>query len=315
MIESIFIKNFKKIRNAGATLSNFWKVNYLVGENGCGKSSVLSAISFINDAWNARPFFSQNSVVKINGDWDKSFELIWQDKSINPNNMSSINDWLTVKMIVPWWLPWFGRNGGLTYSENEHLRIDSISQLEFFNTTLRYRWFETLDVQKIVEDKDPFSSDIGRTIIKEWDIEIELTYLSDWIKSILKLRHVITLSSEGSTWVVIIEEPENNLNPKFHKKIPWFVELISSELVNRGFSDIQFFIATHSPFIISAAAELPGHKVYLVENGQTRDLEWNLWLWQEWYLWYECKKVVNEMLGVWFDDFQNKIVVCEWDPE
>jgi len=44
-------------------------------------------------------------------------------------------------------------------------------------------------------------------------------------------------------------------------------------LVNRGFSDIQFFIATHSPFIISAAAELPGHKVYLVENGQTRDLE------------------------------------------
>jgi AAA15 family ATPase/GTPase len=43
MLDSITIKNFKAITEL--TLSGLSNVNYLVGKNGCGKSSVLEAIS------------------------------------------------------------------------------------------------------------------------------------------------------------------------------------------------------------------------------------------------------------------------------
>jgi predicted ATP-dependent endonuclease of OLD family len=44
MLDSITIKNFKAITEL--TLSGLSNVNYLVGKNGCGKSSVLEAISY-----------------------------------------------------------------------------------------------------------------------------------------------------------------------------------------------------------------------------------------------------------------------------
>ena len=44
MLDSIEIKNFKRIGEEGLKLNNLKKVNYLVGENGSGKSSVLECL-------------------------------------------------------------------------------------------------------------------------------------------------------------------------------------------------------------------------------------------------------------------------------
>ena len=49
MLNSITINNFKAIQSEkGLTLNNLASVNYLVGENGCGKSSVLETISIFD---------------------------------------------------------------------------------------------------------------------------------------------------------------------------------------------------------------------------------------------------------------------------
>ena len=44
MLDSIEIKNFKRIGEEGLKLNNLKQVNYLVGENGSGKSSVLECL-------------------------------------------------------------------------------------------------------------------------------------------------------------------------------------------------------------------------------------------------------------------------------
>jgi len=48
---------------------------------------------------------------------------------------------------------------------------------------------------------------------------------------------------------ILIEEPETNLHPTFQKLLPQLFQELSKEL------KIQFLNSTHSPFIISAAAE------------------------------------------------------------
>jgi AAA15 family ATPase/GTPase len=47
MLDSITIKNFKAIKDPGLTLTGLANVNYLVGKNGCGKSSVLEGIQIL----------------------------------------------------------------------------------------------------------------------------------------------------------------------------------------------------------------------------------------------------------------------------
>lgn len=54
MLDSIEIKNFKRIQgdDKSLILKNLAKVNYLVGKNGCGKSSVLEMIALSNEIKN-----------------------------------------------------------------------------------------------------------------------------------------------------------------------------------------------------------------------------------------------------------------------
>lgn len=82
--------------------------------------------------------------------------------------------------------------------------------------------------------------------------------------------------------VILIDEPEHGLHPNFQKKIPKLL----SPLSNR-WTEFIIIVSTHSPFIISAVAELgeqefndckdktitrkqfqPTQKVYQIEDGQ-----------------------------------------------
>jgi hypothetical protein len=78
---------------------------------------------------------------------------------------------------------------------------------------------------------------------------------------------------------LILEQPEADLHPDWQKEIP----LILQEYACRD--NLQFFVATHSPFIITSAGEItekereensiakqsfiPSQKVYLIKEGQT----------------------------------------------
>jgi|688.fasta_scaffold140081_1 hypothetical protein len=115
-------------------------------------------------------------------------------------------------------------------------------------------------------------------------------------------------SKIGQPKIIQIEEPEVNLHPQYQKLIPSILNDISAE-----FSNTQFLISTHSPFIISAAGKIaekerlegkdPSQKVYLIEDGQTRDLFGELGKGNKGYAGGDCINVVNEMLGSDLSDY------------
>ena len=144
--------------------------------------------------------------------------------------------------------------------------------------------------------------------------KLEYKQLSDGLKKILSLT-VAIYASEKET--ILIDEIENCLHPDYQKLIPTIIQLVQEKKAKEG-KKVQYFISTHSPFIIAEAAKYGNpesgnsQKVYLLEDGQTRDLKGNLGLGQEGYSGNACKEVVNEMLGVDTSDFlPSKIVFCE----
>ena len=138
-------------------------------------------------------------------------------------------------------------------------------------------------------------------------IELNPHYLSSGVRKLHMLRTVLTkrfiesaIQTNNQLTLIVIEEPENFLHPLWQKRLITMLETIC---MNRAESQnpIQFFIATHSPFIINAAIEadrpryekykelinekkidddqfkkladensdfLPYHKVYHLEDGQ-----------------------------------------------
>jgi AAA15 family ATPase/GTPase len=74
MLESIEIKNFKRIGAEGLKLNNLKKVNYLVGENGSGKSSVLE-LMHLNDLI-CKDLFNNTKTLTDKTYIEKCFELL-----------------------------------------------------------------------------------------------------------------------------------------------------------------------------------------------------------------------------------------------
>jgi hypothetical protein len=102
----------------------------------------------------------------------------------------------------------------------------------------------------------------------------------------------------------LIEEPELTLNPKLQKEIPKFFHNITNDFKKAGI-EVQFLISTHSPFIVSAAAEFKdSQKVYLIEDGECLNPQGSKK--------GGAKRLGMEMLGAGVDDILPKtIVICE----
>ena len=112
-----------------------------------------------------------------------------------------------------------------------------------------------------------------------------------------------------SSLVLTIDEPETNFHPDFQKKL---VSIFHRLVLENKSIQLQFFIATHSPFIISEASKYPEtQKVYLIEGGQTVNLDGELGERQEGYSGYEAKEQANKLLGAGLDDFMDQIIICE----
>jgi AAA15 family ATPase/GTPase len=127
--------------------------------------------------------------------------------------------------------------------------------------------------------------------------KVILDFFEPKMQSLSKLQ-----DKHEKTWLIItIEEPETYFHPDFQKKlVPIFEDLVQKYKQYQ----LQFFISTHSPFIISAAAELPDQKVYLIEDGQCLNPEGSSK--------GGLKKQAIEMLGAGLDDFIPKtIIICE----
>ncbi len=344
MLHSISIKNFKKISDLGITPNNLTDINYLVGENWCGKSSVLEALEEVSTY-----------------SWIHNV-LWWEKRLINSKNFLSYPDRSDTdirilldqgeKQIVNGDTNYDGIFGVTRKNWSDQIRYHWNQKLSPIVKYIKYDIKIDRDAERIIKifEKYMNKQDIEhfcilffghwlpvkiseyQTSFQWYDIAlmnqrrkstmnhiamgtIEIRLLIQNIYDIAigedKYNDVIVFGDwESWSQIIIIEEPESHLHPRFQKFIPQIIDIFNKHYKGK----FQFFISTHSPFIISASAELDNQKVYLLKDGQTIDLIWDLWSAssQDWYMWYECKKLINEMLGVWFDDFQNKIILCEW---
>lgn len=327
MFDSITIKKFKKIWNIWITLSNLWRVNYFVGENGCGKSSVIEwiyawlknikyknfpsmSVSLTPNKWTPLTLVHQNNILNSN-------YKVWKLRDSESNSGLTNTSWMMLWNLdykdvieyshldllgVRWWD--FDKQTDLPKITKEKT-IQLFN--EIFEKQLIIKW-----VQKTLWNPDKWETSLQFYVEDKKSKKYNLNFMAWWYIYILKLALLLSLDIYKNNNIIIIEEPEQQLHPKIQKMIPKLIQVLCDKYPKK-----QFFITTHSPFIISWASEFLDQKVYLLEDGQTKDLEWNLWTVEShnWYYGYECKKVVNKMLWVWFDDFQNKIIVCEWDPE
>jgi predicted ATP-dependent endonuclease of OLD family len=232
------INNFKRFISE-IQLTNFTRVNYFVGTNGSGKSSILNAISYLNDGSNSRQLFHENGKVEFQLGDKKQF-IIWQSAAANPNHTSHHGN-LDLKIVTSEGYPEKGANGIVKLKFNYDNLIKD--QLDFINESFSLINTTKIEAERIINNDDPWDNSVGTRLFKENGKVIIPRFLSQGFQSLNDIRYIITQSlkyikpeefEKADALFYIFEEPENNLHPELQKKIPWL------------FNDILFYLFLHT---------------------------------------------------------------------
>jgi len=310
MTTKLTLKKFKKVTSE-ITFNDFAFVNYLVGENGSGKTSVLNALSYLNDGGNSRHFFGKESIVDFSVN-DKVAQLFWNIN--NPNkteNQSNLP--LNIHLMIS-----NGENEKGMNNLRGKAKIDSLIgigdavSLDRLNTFLEETGNSKLVAKKYIDQNDPFNQDNGRLIFESDSGTVDPTFIADGLRAKHNFSKtikewIVAIDNTNSTNIFIIEEPENNLHPNFQKEIPNILNSIFEKINPEIAKTIFFFISTHSPFIITASSKYHNHKVYPLQNGKPLSIDFYKQSWIETnesngYKGSQCAYIVNKMLGADISD-------------
>ena len=347
MLKSIKIQNFKAIKEPALELNNLASVNYLVGKNGSGKSSVLEALfefdlrQIFNGARRVLTPWREITMIQsiINSKYLNSYP-VWEQTEISISDYNTNNSGLSREInseIIS-----FTGNQVLNricifeFDSNTHVKlkplsscIESIFPPESKIGTLFNKLHDITNIDKIDANSSTYTIDPYLQVPKDKSSLNELANWSSGNKSLINFitnlwesykANSIYIDSKSTAFndqsnkfqfnhahdldyvICLIDEPENSLHPDYQKLIPE----ILAEFTKITNNKVQFIISTHSPFIISAAASLPDQKVYLIDDGKCTNPEGESG--------YGAKKQANELLGIGFEDYHHKIVICEGSP-
>ena len=237
MIDTIQIIDFQDLN---IQLNNCGKINYLVGKNGCGKTRILTAISnklggSINNVPNGIHYIILSPEKK--------------GIAINPmpgsgGGQSNLSDEMN-ETLNTLQQPIVVREKIKSKTEINHLTGE---QNEIFTDQLKYK--EKLISNISFSQGTNYFHNLFQKIISE--ITKRETQLTD---------------VRGKYVAIIVEDIEKLLHPTAQKLLPKILEEKITEL-NVGV-EFQFFISTHSPFIIRGALNSPTNKIFHIkENSQ-----------------------------------------------
>lgn len=303
------IEKFKRV-NEEVVFKDFSPINYFVGENGSGKTSILSALSYLNEDSNARILFGPESLVELIYNGKKKF-LSWNEE--NPNRIEN-NGELIVNLYM------FGTNqsegmgsNGIRGKIGPNNRVDvgNKESLSKFNIFLKSFDFEDVVAKFKIDESDPFNQDNGSLIFVAGEREINPNIIAEGLRMyyllVSNLMNWISYLNENKdrsndVTIVLFEELENNLHPSLQKKIPNLLDRAIDELSSDISENVFFFVSTHSPFVIGASAKYKNQKVFPLQNGKPLELDLKNQTWvesnsSEGYFGEKCAYVVSKMLG------------------
>jgi predicted ATPase len=381
---SLVFEKYKIIKNR-LTLKNLARINYLVGSNGAGKSTILEILSVGNSS-SVRVCYD-NGLIKrsknINSDLkynlyqitnnyenyesnkdsyfelDENFEPICTKEDIikfkNEHLEFDIQDEIRA---ITHWNPVFIKfkidNNDLLSEHFYHIlkNIYSFDNYEFEYTN------PDIDSNKIILYYEKRFIKFINKISKIQFIEIKRDLISGRLTLVTNMNEIFDLNSFSSGQKKLIcfyfelesidqknklitygphsgyTEYEESSSMNFNNKIynvginhqlyylidepeislhPTFQKMISEMLNNYAFNNINFIIATHSPFIISEAQKYKDTKTYFIEDGQTIDKNNNLSS-DESMFGYEGAYgilAMGKLIGVNPSDLTADIVFCE----
>ncbi len=329
MLDSITIKNFKAIKSENdLTLSNLAPVNYLVGKNGSGKSSVLERIwlEYNNPSEegkfyevNVRDKYWRGKIIEYTQNYGNLFSIDlentkkWQEYFRNLTQYSRIE--ITYKTEFSYLKYTKDLNTCIFLTKNErkfsslnktmdsYLKED-LDKIEYLPSEIKdilskeiRNIYTKVKIEKVkIFKKNNF--ELPSTFLPKTTGGVDLSKISSGFRQLLILITNLNIYTKYVNYIIIIEEPETHLHPKFQKFIPKILHEFTKNHPN-----IQFLISTHSPFIISAASKFDDQKVYLIEGGQTVDLFGTKGEGQKGFSGGEVLNVVNDMLGANLSDY------------
>jgi predicted ATPase len=232
MLQNLQIAKYRRIGTPGLQLRKLTDVNYFVGENGSGKSSILQAIySFYQGkVFPGLAIEHDPQAMKCHTKRQQSdYEAIY----INQDTLALMG-----------------------YNQNRQRNPQELND----HLLRHYNYLEwTLYISSFKERNHKTRGE---------GLQYQ-TYFETLLESL----------PQDKFYLFLVEEPENFLHPKWEKEIP----LIYKHLTQKY--PCQFFIATHSPYLVSAAGEItegelqesikrkknyrPSQKAFLIKDGQT----------------------------------------------
>jgi|GEM_PF-1932387 len=317
----IELENFKRIQDK-IILKDLSFVNYLVGKNSSGKSSIINAVSFLKDPTNARRFFNEKSVNRLTHNLT-SIELYWEID--NPNKVETKgNLQVNIIAIINNYENEKGANNITKIKTDSLIGVGNRRDLEKFNEFLIEMNHCTLTAKRYFDQSDPFNQDSGTLIFESEIGNIDPTMIADGMRVLYNLRntlnHLLIERSKPGLEIILIEEPEINMHPDYQKLIPVIFNNIYNLLSNEKKLNTFFIVSTHSPFIIGKASTMDYQKVYPLEDGKLVNINFENFTWEKstessGFSGYQCVNIVNRMLGADITDIgypENYVILEEY---
>jgi len=261
VLQSIFVSGYKGIPTAGVRLESFDSVNYFVGENGSGKSSILHYIFETN---RASAFFLTDSFT--DGDIFNEIEVF--------QAASEIYTALIKKHIVCMDV--------IALARQNRVSADIIS-LQILSQA------EQLVMELFGAQKD---------IISQPTPELDEEKISAGENKLVHIAYgVLLAASVGGIKYMCVDSPSTHLHPLLQKAIPILLHRLSAQC------NIQIFVTTHSPFVLSACATVNSQRVYFLKNGQVAGKHGQITKkGSSGYLGAKVVQIAATMLGAGFSD-------------
>jgi AAA domain, putative AbiEii toxin, Type IV TA system len=247
MITTLQTQQYKKIGNPGIRLEELVGVNYFVGENSSGKTSLLRYIFDFNRSealWIADSFSELDHL--------KEFDF---KKTLAKGRRNILREIFTDSL-----------------EEYHYLSLDLLaySILESKNG-LKWRSLDQelyLEAIGIAQDMGIVSEDLV-TLTDGAVLELDGEELNSGAHKLINMIYGVVWAYKilGARYY-LFDNPGDHLHPSWQKHLPAIFQYLHEQL------DVQIFVATHSPFVITAAGVLgeesvtPIQKVYFLINGQ-----------------------------------------------